>query len=174
MFQKPTLEEVEEYCNARGNSIDPEHFWVFYEARNWYVGRHKMHCWKSAVILWEKQQRVNENNKPVTFIKKTQTHTENKEENLKRQSDYLLKAISRTSNDKLGIETFVNCMYKLQSIFCCLTDSAVVVYWNGLKNIESYHFIAVCKDISKTYDYSHISKFPSINEFIQRYNNLPR
>lgn len=54
-FKKPTIKEITEYCLSRENGIDAEHFWNFYEARDWYVGKNKMKNWKSCIITWEKR-----------------------------------------------------------------------------------------------------------------------
>ena len=56
-FQKPTLEEVTEYCRTRNNSIDPEEFFAFYESKGWMVGKNPMKDWKAAVITWEKSAK---------------------------------------------------------------------------------------------------------------------
>lgn len=53
-FKKPTLEEVEEYCNERQNNIDPQRFIDYYTANGWKVGRNSMKNWKAAVRVWEK------------------------------------------------------------------------------------------------------------------------
>lgn len=60
-FKKPTLEEVEEYCNERQNNIDPQRFIDYYTANGWKVGRNSMKDWKAAVRTWEKTS----NNKSV-------------------------------------------------------------------------------------------------------------
>ena len=60
-FKKPTLEEVEEYCNERQNNIDPQRFIDYYTANGWKVGRNSMKNWKAAVRVWEKTS----NNKSV-------------------------------------------------------------------------------------------------------------
>jgi hypothetical protein len=56
-FQKPTLQEVADYCRERGNSVDPEAFIAHYESNGWMVGRNKMKNWRQAVITWEKSTR---------------------------------------------------------------------------------------------------------------------
>ena len=56
-FTPPTIEEVDEYCRSRNNSIDAEEFVAFYESKNWMVGKNKMASWKAAVITWEKTER---------------------------------------------------------------------------------------------------------------------
>lgn len=55
-FIKPTLEEIESYCKERGNGIDAEHFFSYYETRNWIPSgsRTQMKDWKAAVRTWEK------------------------------------------------------------------------------------------------------------------------
>lgn len=54
-FEKPTLEEVREYCRQRNNGIDAEKFYAYYEANGWVQGRGKpIKSWRAAVITWEK------------------------------------------------------------------------------------------------------------------------
>lgn len=56
-FQKPTLEEIREYCISRGNSVDPEQFFNFYESKGWMVGKTPMKDWRAAVRTWEKREK---------------------------------------------------------------------------------------------------------------------
>lgn len=53
-FQKPTLEQVREYCKERENKIDPEQWLDHYEANGWMVGKTKMKDWKATVRNWER------------------------------------------------------------------------------------------------------------------------
>ncbi len=53
-FIKPTIEEIKNYCSERKNNIDAEHFFNYYESKDWIVGKTKMKNWKSAGITWEK------------------------------------------------------------------------------------------------------------------------
>ena len=53
-FKKPTILEVKKYCIERKNKVDNEAFWDFYESKDWFVGKSKMKCWKSAVRNWER------------------------------------------------------------------------------------------------------------------------
>lgn len=57
IFKKPTIEEVEAYCNEKGYPIDPETFWHFYESKGWMVGKNKMKSWKDACVTWVKKSR---------------------------------------------------------------------------------------------------------------------
>lgn len=52
-FTPPTVEEVQTYCNERGNGIDAQRFVDFYAARGWLIGKAKMKDWKAAVRTWE-------------------------------------------------------------------------------------------------------------------------
>ena len=55
-FVKPTVDEVKSYCESRGNSVDPERFVDFYEAKGWMVGKNHMKDWKAAVRTWERKE----------------------------------------------------------------------------------------------------------------------
>lgn len=52
-FQKPTIEEIQRYCDERGNGVDAERFFAYYEANGWKVGRNAMKDWRAAVRTWE-------------------------------------------------------------------------------------------------------------------------
>lgn len=57
-FVPPTLEEVQEYCRERGNTVDAQRFHDYYAANGWVQGRGKpIKDWRAAVRLWEKQER---------------------------------------------------------------------------------------------------------------------
>lgn len=53
-FQKPTLEEIQAYCNERKSNVDPNRFFDYYEANGWKVGRNPMKDWKAAIRTWER------------------------------------------------------------------------------------------------------------------------
>lgn len=53
-FVKPSINEIDDYCRERGNAVDPERFWNFYESKGWMVGKSKMKDWKACVRTWEK------------------------------------------------------------------------------------------------------------------------
>jgi len=55
-FVKPSVEEVAAYCKARGNSVDPQTFVDFYEAKGWCIGKNKMKDWQAAVRTWERSR----------------------------------------------------------------------------------------------------------------------
>lgn len=56
-FTPPTLEELEQYCEERNNTIDPIKFHDFYESKGWFVGKNKMKDWKAAVRNWERNEK---------------------------------------------------------------------------------------------------------------------
>ena len=64
-FVPPTVEEVREYCQKRGNGIDPEQFVDSYTAKGWMIGKNKMQDWRASVRTWEK---TSFKNKPDTCI----------------------------------------------------------------------------------------------------------
>lgn len=70
VFQKPTVEEVREYCCDRKNSVDPQRFVDYYESNGWMIGKNKMKDWKAAVRTWER------NNFPQTEKRKVSAYIE--------------------------------------------------------------------------------------------------
>lgn len=55
-FTPPTLEEVMEYAQERGNKIDPIVFFDYYEANGWVQGKQgkPLKDWKAAARYWER------------------------------------------------------------------------------------------------------------------------
>ena len=67
-FTKPTLEEVQAYCQERQNGVDARKWYNHYEAVGWKVGRNPMKDWKASVRTWERNDNngtVKQNNKPM-------------------------------------------------------------------------------------------------------------
>ena len=62
-FSKPTIEEVQAYCNERANGIDVQRWFDYYESIGWKIGKNHMKDWKASVRTWEKQAA---NAKPIT------------------------------------------------------------------------------------------------------------
>ena len=56
-FQKPSIDEIRQYCISRNNSVDPEQFFNFYESKGWIIGRSPMKDWRAAVRTWEKREK---------------------------------------------------------------------------------------------------------------------
>lgn len=66
-FTPPTLEEVEEYCKERKNSVDYVKFANFYESKGWFVGKNKMKDWKAAVRTWEGKSTHNQEESSIDY-----------------------------------------------------------------------------------------------------------
>ncbi len=57
-FVPPTLEEVQEYCNSRGNKVDAKQFYDYYSAGDWIDNNgNEVKCWKQKVITWENNRK---------------------------------------------------------------------------------------------------------------------
>ena len=56
-FQKPSIDEIQQYCISRNNSVDPEQFFNFYESKGWIIGKSPMKDWRAAVRTWEKREK---------------------------------------------------------------------------------------------------------------------
>lgn len=56
-FQKPTIEEIREYCLEEGYNVDAEQFYNFYESKGWLVGKSPMKNWRAAVCTWVKREK---------------------------------------------------------------------------------------------------------------------
>ncbi len=77
-FAPPTVDQVREYCQERGNGINPESFVDFYEARGWKLSRGlQMKDWKAAVRTWEKRDKER---RPSTKFNNHQTRQTNMSE----------------------------------------------------------------------------------------------
>ena len=54
-FTPPTIEEVRQYCQERGNTVEAERFVDHYTSNGWRVGgRSQMKDWRAAVRNWER------------------------------------------------------------------------------------------------------------------------
>ena len=60
-FVKPTIEEVQQYCNERNNNINAEHFIDYYNSNGWKVGKNPMKDWRAAIRTWERNNGGNNN-----------------------------------------------------------------------------------------------------------------
>ena len=56
-FQKPTIEEIRQYCQEKGYNVDAEQFFNFYESKGWVVGKSPMKNWRAAVWTWNKREK---------------------------------------------------------------------------------------------------------------------
>ena len=63
-FAPPSLQEVTDYVNSKGYSVDPQAFIDFYESKGWYIGKNKMKSWQSAVGTWERRSKKDRKSNP--------------------------------------------------------------------------------------------------------------
>lgn len=73
-FTKPTVEDISAYCKERGNTVNPQQFFDFYEAKGWYIGKNPMKDWKAAVRTWEQKDGER---KPKQFTAKEDKYDAN-------------------------------------------------------------------------------------------------
>ena len=52
-FSPPSVEDVQNFIIEKGYNVDAEAFVAFYTSKNWFVGKNKMKCWRSAVVTWQ-------------------------------------------------------------------------------------------------------------------------
>ena len=65
-FKKPTIEEIQAYCDERNNGIDAERFYDYYESKGWKVGKTPMKDWKASVRTWERNNGITKGNTKQT------------------------------------------------------------------------------------------------------------
>lgn len=56
-FKKPLISDISNYIEERGNLINANKFFDYYESNGWKVGKNKMKCWKAAVRNWENMRK---------------------------------------------------------------------------------------------------------------------
>jgi hypothetical protein len=70
-FIPPTLGEVIAYCASRGNKVDPQKFYDYYDASGWVDGKgNPVRNWKQKCITWE---RNDDRDAPTVNVRVTQT-----------------------------------------------------------------------------------------------------
>ncbi len=63
-FVPPTLEEVQAYCESRGNKVDAKQFFDYYDVSGWIDGKgNEVKNWKQKFITWENNRKENPQNK---------------------------------------------------------------------------------------------------------------
>lgn len=67
-FTKPTLEEVQAYCQERNNNVDAQKWFDYYSSNGWKVGRNPMKDWKASVRTWERGESNVRTNKRVQDV----------------------------------------------------------------------------------------------------------
>lgn len=75
-FKKPTIEEVEGYCQEKKIKINTQAFYAYYEANGWKVGRNSMKSWPAAVQSWAQRDKEAAGGKVGTLWGKNSTDAE--------------------------------------------------------------------------------------------------
>jgi uncharacterized protein YdaU (DUF1376 family) len=57
-FIPPTVVQVAEYCQARGNTVNPQTFVDHYTGNGWMRGKTKIKDWQACVRTWETNQNA--------------------------------------------------------------------------------------------------------------------
>ena len=67
-FTKPTLEDVQAYCQERNNNVDAQKWYDYYSSNGWRVGKNPMKDWKAAIRTWERgDSNGKPKHKPINF-----------------------------------------------------------------------------------------------------------
>lgn len=53
----PTREELQDYIQEIGSSVDPDRFFDYYENNGWKTGKTPMQDWRATVRSWEKRDK---------------------------------------------------------------------------------------------------------------------
>ena len=57
-FVPPTLEEVQAYCESRGNKVDAKQFYDYFTASDWVDSKgNEVKSWKQKIITWESYRK---------------------------------------------------------------------------------------------------------------------
>lgn len=56
-FEKPTKQQVDDYCRELKVTFDADKFIDYYESKGWYVGKSPMKDWKATVRNWLRQEK---------------------------------------------------------------------------------------------------------------------
>jgi uncharacterized protein YdaU (DUF1376 family) len=67
-FIRPKPNEVEEYAQQIGFSLDGNHFCDYYEARGWKLSTGPMKDWKACVRTWKRNRKEDKEFKPREII----------------------------------------------------------------------------------------------------------
>ena len=77
--ERPTVEQVASYCDAKGYSVDAVAFVAYYESNGWKQSNgNTIKDWQAAVVTWEKRNQSDHAVKsvPKTFSKMRQENTQ--------------------------------------------------------------------------------------------------
>ncbi|MEE3776481.1 hypothetical protein V2I28_03130 [Campylobacter sp. CX2-4080-23] len=61
-FQKPSLDELENYAKEIEANFSVNHFFDYYEANGWKVGKNPMKSWQATMRMWNARSSENKSN----------------------------------------------------------------------------------------------------------------
>lgn len=97
---RPSVDEVKEYANAIGISLDPQAFVDYYDANGWKVGKNPMKDWKAAARNWARRDKE----KAAPKSRKTTFHNLDERDNTGESWDDLIPFMAPHTDDNTGEE----------------------------------------------------------------------
>lgn len=70
VFTKPTVNDLREYCELHGYTINPNVFFDYYEANGWVIGKYQvpMSSWKATVRTWVNRENDKSNEPKKVYL----------------------------------------------------------------------------------------------------------
>ena len=62
-FVRPSIQDLENYCNEKDYKIDCTNFFNHYESNGWMVGKVKMKNWKATLATWNARNKKDNSHK---------------------------------------------------------------------------------------------------------------
>jgi hypothetical protein len=110
-FVKPTIQEIEDYAEKIGYSLDAVKFWMFYEQKDWMVGKNKMKRWTAAVGNWKANGWGLREKVPVQISESDRLirlYSDMSNSYPKYSQDEIIKAMALNKNDKEILQDELN------------------------------------------------------------------
>ena len=85
-FVKPTIEQIQKYCDERQNNIDAQRFYDHYESKGWMIGKSPMKDWQAAVRTWE---NIRKQETPIEQEPKEEKTIVSDEEQIKKFQSFI-------------------------------------------------------------------------------------
>lgn len=107
----PALEEVIQFCKERGNIVNPEKWFNYYQSIGWMIGKRKMVDWKASIQKWEQDEKPIETKDPARerarkLISKDSEYF-NSEERNKKMLEKLFKQGQEIPEDPINISSLI-------------------------------------------------------------------
>lgn len=93
-FLKPTQNQIETFCLEHSLNVDAVHFFNYYEANGWKVGKNAMKSWGATLRYWSRQNELKTNARAVSEPRK------NKMQEMEDWNMKILKEIEDEFNAK--------------------------------------------------------------------------